>query len=74
MLIIDKKDLSMGEAFRESARITDGVKWKLFGFFLATVFLNIVGALCLVLGLLVSIPVSMLAYVHLYRKLSSVQG
>ncbi|MFZ2769819.1 MAG: hypothetical protein WAZ50_01710 [Minisyncoccia bacterium] len=73
IIILDKKDISIGDAFRKSAEITDGVKWKLLWAFIVLGFLNFVGLLVLVVGLLVSIPVSMLAYVHIYRILSKVE-
>lgn len=70
ILIIDK---GMGpiDALKESARITKGVRWHLFLFALSLLVLNIIGAICLVVGLLVTIPVTNLAIVHVYRKLLS---
>ncbi len=59
------------ESLKESRRITRGYKWKLLGFALALIGINILGLLCLVVGLLVSVPVSSLAIVHAYRILSS---
>lgn len=57
------------EAMKESRRITSGHKWQLLGFALALAGINILGALALLVGLLVSIPVSSLAFVHVYRTL-----
>jgi uncharacterized membrane protein len=57
-------------AFKESWRLTKGHKWQLFLLVLAIIGINILGLLALVVGLLVSVPVSMLAVVHAYRKLS----
>lgn len=57
------------EALKESWRITMGHKKELFFFMLALIGINILGLLALVVGLLVSVPVSMLAMVHVYRKL-----
>ena len=67
-LVIDKKRGPI-EALKESWRITKGHKWQLFLFVLAILGLNILGLIALVVGLLVTIPVSMLAVVHAYRKL-----
>lgn len=64
-----EKDLSFVETFRESARITKGHRLTLLGLALALIALNILGALCLGVGLLVSIPVSSLAVVEAYRTL-----
>jgi uncharacterized membrane protein len=67
-LVIDK-GLGPVKALEESWRITKGHKWQLFLFSLALIGLNILGLLALVVGVLVTIPVSMLASVHVYRKL-----
>jgi len=67
-LVVDRK-LGPIEALKESRRITDGKKWQLLVFLLAIFGINIVGFICLLVGLLVSIPVSTLAIVHVYRKL-----
>ncbi|HEY5383172.1 MAG TPA: hypothetical protein VIJ88_01310 [Candidatus Paceibacterota bacterium] len=60
---------SITESLRKSAELTQGVKWHLLGFVLIIIALNIIGALLLLVGLLVTIPVTMLAYAHVYQKL-----
>lgn len=57
------------EAMRMSSRITHTVKWKLFGFGLVLALINVVGAICLFIGLFVTVPVTLLAYSSVYRKL-----
>jgi len=57
------------EAMRMSSRITQSVKWKLFGFGLILALINTVGVICLFIGLFVTIPVTLLAYSFVYRKL-----
>lgn len=57
------------DAFKESARITDGVKWNLLVFAFASIGVIVLGVLCLGVGLLVAVPVVMLATAHLYRVL-----
>lgn len=57
------------EAMRMSSRITHSVKWKLFGFGLVLALINIVGTICLFIGLLVTVPITLLAYSFVYRKL-----
>lgn len=57
------------DAFRESARITDGVKWNIMLFGFASIGLILLGVLLFGLGTLVTIPVVMLATAHLYRVL-----
>lgn len=68
-LIMDR-GLNVSAALSESSRITSGHKWRLLGFFLLLALINLLGALCLLVGLLVSIPVSGLAVVRAYRTLS----
>ena len=65
-------DRSLGpiEAMKESARITKGHRWQLLGLFGLAALLNIAGALALLVGLLVTIPVTFLAAAHAYRTLS----
>ena len=63
------KNLSARDSMRESARITEGAKWKLLELTLVLIALNIAGALCLLVGLLVTMPVSMIAMGHVYREL-----
>lgn len=72
-LVIDR-NLGPIEALKESARLTRGHRWALLGLFLMTALVNIVGALLLVVGLLVTIPVTSLAIVHAYRTLQQKAG
>lgn len=67
-LIIDRK-LDVSAAMRESSRITLGHKWQLLGLVVVLGLLNILGLLALIIGLLVTVPVTMLAMVHAYRTL-----
>jgi len=67
-LVIDKNHMPI-EAVKESYRITKGNWWKLLGLCLALGLLNVLGALALVIGLLVTVPLTMLAIVHVYRTL-----
>ena len=68
-LVIDKGRGPL-EAYKESWKMAKGHKMQLFLLVLAVIGLNIVGLLALVVGLLVTIPVSMLAMVHAYRTLA----
>jgi uncharacterized membrane protein len=68
-IVIDR-GLGPIEAMKESNRITYGHKWTLLGFTLMLVLINLLGVLALVVGLLVTIPVSSLAVTHAYRVLS----
>ena len=59
------------ESLRKSSEMTQDIKWRLLGFFAILILLNIIGALLLLVGLLVTVPVTMLAYAHLYLKLKN---
>ncbi|HVZ11901.1 MAG TPA: DUF975 family protein [Patescibacteria group bacterium] len=65
-------DRGMGpiDAIKMSGKITEGVKWKLFWFKFVLAFINIAGLLCLIVGLFVTIPLTMMAEAYVYRKLS----
>ena len=59
------------DALKESWRITKGHKGRLFLLGLALIGLNLLGLLALVVGLLVTVPISWLALTHAYRTLAS---
>lgn len=67
-LVIDKK---MGpiEALKKSLEITRGNRANLLLFLLLLVLINIIGFIALFVGLLVTMPVSLLATTFFYRKL-----
>lgn len=56
-------------ALKESKRLTDGHKWDLFLLMLVLVVLNVLGAIVFGVGLLVTVPVSILAITYVYKKL-----
>lgn len=67
--IVISRALPPLEALKESRRITKGNLWPLLGLVLTLIAINILGFLALFVGLLVSMPVSMLALVRAYRTL-----
>ena len=69
LLTIDR-GLGPIEALKTSWRITGGYKGTLFLLLLALTGLNLLGGLALGIGLVVSIPVGLLALVHAYRTLT----
>ena len=58
------------EALKRSSLITKGVKSNLFLFGLLLMLINVLGALCLLVGLFVTIPPVMIAVFFVYRKLA----
>jgi len=68
VIVIDEH-VTPKEAFRLSKRMTAGMRWKLLGFYIVLGLLNALGAIPFLLGLFITVPVSVLAYVHVYRLL-----
>ncbi|MBU0546412.1 DUF975 family protein [Patescibacteria group bacterium] len=68
LLIVDK-GLKPVEALKKSAVMTEGIKWKLLLLCLVMCGINLLGMLVFMVGLLVTIPVTTLAYVYIYRKI-----
>jgi len=67
-LVVDK-NMGISDALNKSWQITKGTKWNLFLFGLLIGVINIVGLLCLIVGLLVTVPISMISTAYVYRKL-----
>jgi len=67
--IVVDRGAGVGDALKESGRITYGHKWQLLWLGLALLGLNMLGFLALLVGLLVTIPVSALSLAHAYRTL-----
>ncbi len=68
-IFIDKKT-GIWEAFKLSAKLTQGIKWKLFWFQALMILIIIAGALALLIGLFFAYPTAFLAEVYVYRKLT----
>lgn len=67
-LVIDKNQKPLN-ALRDSARLTEGVKGKLFIFFFLLLVINLLGVLALFLGLFVTVPMTIIANAFVYRHL-----
>jgi uncharacterized membrane protein len=72
-LVVDRK-LDPVEAFRESNRLTMGVKGPLFGFAMAMFGVNLLGAIALGIGLIVTVPTTFIAAAHVLRTLQARAG
>ena len=59
------------DALRESARLTEGVRADLFAFAALALGVNLLGALALGVGLLLTVPTTGLAAVHVFRRLQA---
>lgn len=67
-LIVDK-NMDVIEAFKESGRMTDGHKWNLFLLVLLFLIIVFIGFMALGVGLLIAIPIVMVAQAYVYKKL-----
>ena len=67
--IIDKR-MGPVEALKASSEATKGFKMDLLLFGMLIGLINLAGFLCLVVGLIATIPTSMVAYAYVYRVLS----
>lgn len=67
-LIVDK-NLSATEALKKSWAMTRSSVWDLFLLGVILTLLNLAGAMALMVGLFVSVPVTILAVAFVYRKL-----
>lgn len=62
------------QAMKESMRIGRGYRWPLFGLIVLCWLIIMASTLAFLVGLLVAIPVVMLAFVHAYRVLAAKAG
>ncbi|HYF13012.1 MAG TPA: hypothetical protein VD928_01795 [Candidatus Paceibacterota bacterium] len=56
-------------SLKKSSEITNGVKWQILLFTVVIIVINILGAVLFLVGLLITVPVTMIAYAHVYDKL-----
>lgn len=67
-LIVDKK-LDAVSSIKDSWKMTKGVKWNLFLFAILLGLINVLGILALLVGLLITVPLTFIANTYVYRKL-----
>lgn len=66
-LVTSWKNLTFWEAIKKSYRMTKGIKMRLFVFFLVAIGVNILGAIALGVGLLITIPTTLIAFASIYN-------
>jgi uncharacterized membrane protein len=59
------------EAFKMSAKTTYGGKWDILALQIVNAIVNYLGAICLLVGMFVTVPATMIAMAYAYKKLSS---
>ena len=76
-IVLDKdskiswKDATFWKAIKKSKKMTKGFRWKIFWFFVLSVLINILGLIALGVGLLVTIPLTGIAFAEIYDRLKS---
>ncbi len=65
--LVIEKDMGPVEALKESMCRTKGHRWMLFRLSLLSLALNVLGFCALIVGLLVTAPVTALAFIRAYR-------
>lgn len=68
--LIAEKHYGVAESLKQSAALADGSRWQIVKLFFALLGLNILGLLALVVGLFVTVPMSMIAGALIYRALA----
>lgn len=66
--VVDK-GLDPVNALKASARTTMGAKWELLGFGIVCALINILGMLCLIIGIFATYPMILIASALVYRQL-----
>ena len=69
--VVADEELGPVASVKRSGELTQGAKWQLLGFGMVLMLINLAGALCLLVGLLVTIPASMIASAHVFRQLQA---
>lgn len=72
-IVIDR-GLGPIDAMKESMRIGRDCRWTLLGLLVLLAIIVVIGVLALVVGLVVAMPIAMLAFTHAYRVLSAQAG
>jgi uncharacterized membrane protein len=68
-LVVEHEDMGVVDSLKQSLNMSRGHFWKLFAFVVIVIIINIAGALAFGVGLLVTVPVSVLASTLVYKKL-----
>lgn len=67
--ILDK-NLGPIEALKQTGQATKGIRGKVFLLFLACFGLDILGVLCFGIGLLITVPITLIALAYVYRRIA----
>ncbi len=68
-VVIENEDASIKSLFEMSFKLTKGHFWMVFVFLLLVSMLNVLGAALMIVGLMVTVPVSIFATAYVYNRL-----
>lgn len=68
-VLLENENMKIVDIIKHTYKLTCCVFWQLLGFFIVVAVLNTLGFLAFGVGLILTVPVSILAVAHLYRKL-----
>lgn len=66
-LILD--GVGITDSLKRSTKLTKDHMWPLLRFLLVLILVNILGLIVFLVGILVTLPLTMIAYAHIYQKL-----
>jgi len=70
LFMVFDKNINAIDALKKSYEITTGSFWDLLLIMVVFILVNLVGTMALFIGLLVSVPITMIATAYVYRKLA----
>jgi uncharacterized membrane protein len=70
LILVDKKT-GILDSLRQSAELTNGAKWQVFGLLFVFSIIKLLSMLFMGLGLLITYPAFILAQTYVYRKLNA---
>ena len=70
-IVIEHPDMGIVDIFKLSNTYSIGHFWQLFAFLILIIMLNIVGALFFGVGLLITVPLTLIANAVIYKKLAN---
>jgi uncharacterized membrane protein len=70
-VLIENEHATLKELIKMTNKLTQSAFWKVLGFLILVSIFNILGALVFLVGLVVTVPVSIFATAHMYEKLKN---
>ncbi len=68
-VVIENEDLSMADLIKKTYKLSHNHFWVIFAFLVMATILNFIGALLLMVGLIVTVPVTLFASAYMYNRL-----